>query len=108
MNNSPTSNRTPSCHIMSEIAQQFCDSFQGHTFSLPDTNITSVVELLYSTYTDCLGRDPQEIQDGFLALDNYLDPLAWVQTMRSFPSSVSSVGPMKRRHSRMLYSWEHT
>lgn len=60
---------------ISEIALRLLANLQANSLSLPDTDATSVIDLLYHTYTDCLGQDPQEIQDGFLALDYHLEPL---------------------------------
>ena len=60
---------------ISEIALRLLANLQANSLSLPDTDATSVIDLLYHTYTDCLGQDPQEIHDGFLALDNHLEPL---------------------------------
>lgn len=75
MTSLPASDCTSPCRIIPEIAQHLLESLQGKGFSLPDTDATSVVDLLYCTYNDCLGQDPQEIRDGFLALDHYLGPL---------------------------------
>ena len=75
MINSPTIERSTACCIMPEIAKRLLETIQGNGVSLPDTDATSVIDLLYCTYNDCLGQDPQEIQDGFLALDNHLGPL---------------------------------
>ena len=45
-------------------------------FHLSGVDATSVLDLLYITYTDNLGRDPKEIQDSFLALGEHLERLS--------------------------------
>ena len=57
------------------IAHRLANHLSSHRFSLPDTDNTSVIDLLYTTYADCLGQDRKEIQDGFLALGDHLEHL---------------------------------
>lgn len=68
--NTPNNHRT-----ISAIAHHLANHLSSHSFSLPNTDNTSVIDLLYTTYADCLGQDRKEIQDGFLALGNHLEHL---------------------------------
>lgn len=60
---------------MPKIAQHLAHCLEGQHFQLPGTDATSVLDLLYLTYTDNLGRDPEEIERGFLALGEHLESL---------------------------------
>ena len=55
--------------------QQFHEYIGNHPFLLPGADTASVLDLLYVAYTDSLGRDPQEIEQGFLRLGEHLEPL---------------------------------
>lgn len=57
------------------IPQQLHEHISNHPFQLPGADAASVLELLYAAYIDNLGRDPQEIEQGFLALGEHLEPL---------------------------------
>ena len=57
------------------IAHRLANHLSSHSFSLPDADQKSVIDLLYTTYADCLGQDRKEIQDGFLALGDHLEHL---------------------------------
>ena len=55
--------------------QQFHEYIRNHPLQLPGADTASVLDLLYGAYTDNLGRDPQEIEQGFLRLGEHLEPL---------------------------------
>lgn len=57
------------------ISQQLHEYIGNHPFQLPGADTASVLDLLYVAYTDRLGRDPQEIEQGFLRLGEHLEPL---------------------------------
>ena len=57
------------------IPPQLHEYISNHPFQLPGANTASVLELLYVAYADNLGRDPQEIEQGFLRLGEHLEPL---------------------------------
>ena len=55
-----------------KIAKDFSDRIHAGSFGLKNTDATSVLEFLYITYTDVQDRDPKEIDQGFIELDNHL------------------------------------
>ena len=57
------------------IPHQLHEYIRSHPFQLPGADTASVLDLLYGAYTDNLGRDPQEIEQGFLRLGEHLEPL---------------------------------
>ena len=57
------------------IAQLFSQHIATQPFHLSDTDAASVLELLYITYTESLGRDPEEIDRGFRNLGAHLEQL---------------------------------
>ena len=57
----------------STIAKEFSEHIHSGVFSLKNTEAASVLEFLYIAYTDVQGRDPKEIDQGFVDLDNHLE-----------------------------------
>ena len=57
------------------LAQQLSQHIASQPFHLSGTDATSVLELLYITYTETLGRDPEEINQGFINLGTHLEQL---------------------------------
>ena len=57
----------------STIAKAFSEHIHSGVFSLKNTEAASVLEFLYIAYTDIQGRDPKEIDQGFVDLDNHLE-----------------------------------
>ena len=54
------------------IAKAFSEHIHSGVFSLKNTDAASVLEFLYMAYTDVQDRDPKEIDQGFINLDNHL------------------------------------
>ena len=54
------------------IAKAFSEHIHSGVFSLKNTDAASVLEFLYIAYTDIQGRDPKEIDQGFVALEDHL------------------------------------
>ena len=61
---------------ISKIATRLVKYLSSHNFTLPEADNATIIDLLYSTYVDCLGRDTKEIQSGFLALGDHLEHLS--------------------------------
>lgn len=57
------------------VAQLFSQHIHTHPFHLSGTDAESVLELLYITYTETLGRDPEEIRQSFEKLGTHLEQL---------------------------------
>lgn len=62
-------------YTMPTVAQRLSQHIRNHPFLLPGADTTSVLDLLYVAYAESLGRDPQEIEQGFLRLGERLEPL---------------------------------
>ena len=56
----------------SKIATAFSVRIHSGVFSLKNSDAKSVLEFLYAAYTDVQGRDPKEIDQGFIELENHL------------------------------------
>lgn len=56
----------------SKIAMEFYERIHTGSFGLKKSDASSVLEFLYITYADVQGRDPKEIDQGFLDLDDHL------------------------------------
>lgn len=54
------------------IAKAFSAHIHTGAFSLKNPDAASVLEFLYIAYTDVQGRDPKEIEKGFISLEDYL------------------------------------
>lgn len=58
-----------------KIAEAFIRHIDGRSFDFKDDRAASVLEFLYVAYTEIQGRDPVEIDEGFLALDKCLESM---------------------------------
>ena len=56
-----------------EIAQRFSEIIQKGDYEFNDDRVSSVLEFLYVVYADNQGRDPKEIEQGFMDLDGCLE-----------------------------------
>ena len=56
----------------SKIAMEFSERIHAGSFGLKKSDASSVLEFLYITYADVQSRDPKEIDQGFLDLDDHL------------------------------------
>ena len=66
------------------IAKDFSDRIHAGSFGLKNTDATSVLEFLYIAYTDVQGRDPKEIDQGFLDLDDHLSGVTLEENIEIF------------------------
>ena len=57
----------------STIAKAFSEHIFSGITGLKNTDTESVLEFLYTAYTDIQDRDPKEIDQGFIDLDNHLE-----------------------------------
>ena len=55
-----------------KIAMDFSQQIHSGVFSLKNSDAESVLEFLYTAYTDVQGRDTKEINQGFIELENHL------------------------------------
>ena len=60
-------------YTLPEVAQRFQEQIAQRNYDFKDDRVSSVMEYLYVIYTESQGRDPKEIEQGFVALDNYLE-----------------------------------
>lgn len=60
-------------HQPSNIAKAFSEHIRSGITGLKNTDAASVLEFLYIAYTDVQGRDPEEIDQGFIDLDDHLE-----------------------------------
>jgi len=54
------------------VAKAFSERIHSGSFEMKNTDAASVLEFLYIAYTDIQGRDPKEIDQGFVALGDHL------------------------------------
>ena len=60
-------------------------AFSEHgAFPLKNTDAASVLEFLHVAYADVQGRDPLEIEQGFVNLDNHLEGLSLDENNKIF------------------------
>jgi hypothetical protein len=69
-------NEQPNASIPRSVLQAFYQHLSNHPLELKNTDAASVLELLYTEYTEIRGRDPEEIQQDYEALNDYLEPLS--------------------------------
>lgn len=67
-----------------KIAKAFSERIHSGVFSLKNSDATSVLELLYMAYADVQGRDPKEIDQGFLDLDTHLSKSSLEENNETF------------------------
>ena len=68
----------------SKIATAFSARIHSGVFSLKNTDASSVLEFLYTAYTDVQERDPKEIDQGFLDLDTHLSKFSLEENNETF------------------------
>ena len=66
------------------IAKAFSEHIQSGAFPLKNTDAASVLEFLYRAYADIQGRDPKEIDQGFMDLDTHLSKLSFDENNEVF------------------------
>lgn len=69
-------NEHPNASIPRHILQVFSQHLSSHPVELKNTDAASVLELIYTEYTEIKGRDPVEIRQGYEELNAYLEPLS--------------------------------
>ncbi len=57
------------------IAKTLYERIHSGVFCLKNTDTASVLEFLYIAYTDVQGRDPEEIDQGVIDLDDHLEDI---------------------------------
>lgn len=55
------------------VAQKFREQIAQRSYDFKDDRISSVMDYLHVIYMENRGRDPAAIEQGFVALDNYLE-----------------------------------
>ena len=55
-----------------KIAKDFSDRIHAGGFCLKNSDADSVLAFLHTAYADVQDRDPKEIDQGFIELDNHL------------------------------------
>ena len=73
------------------IAKDFSDRIHTGAFGLKNSHAASVLEFLYMAYTDVQGRDPKEIDRGFIDLDNHLSKAVSLEENNEIFSIVCSL-----------------
>lgn len=51
------------------IAAAFAEQLKSHN---PQRNISDITDTIYLTYAELQGRDPEDIQQGFMELEKYM------------------------------------
>jgi hypothetical protein len=67
-----------------KIAKAFSERIHSGVFPLKSTDAESVLEFLYMAYADVQGRDPKEIDQGFLDLDTHLSKFSLKENNETF------------------------
>ena len=67
-----------------KIAKAFSERIHSGVFSLKSSDAASVLEFLYMAYADVQGRDPKEIDQGFLDLDTHLSKFSLDENNETF------------------------
>ena len=67
-----------------KIAKDFSQRIHSGVFSLKNSDAESVLEFLYMAYADVQGRDPKEIDQGFLDLDTHLSKFSQDENNETF------------------------
>ena len=67
-----------------KIAKDFSQRIHSGVFSLKNSDAESVLEFLYMAYADVQGRDPKEIDQGFLDLDTHLSKFSLDENNETF------------------------
>ena len=67
-----------------KIAKAFSERIHSGVFSPKNSDAESVLEFLYIAYADVQGRDPKEIDQGFLDLDTHLSKFSLEENNETF------------------------
>ena len=67
-----------------KIAKDFSQRIHSSVFSLKNSDAESVLEFLYMAYADVQGRDPKEIDQGFMDLDTHLSKFSLEENNETF------------------------
>ena len=67
-----------------KIAKDFSQRIHSGVFSLKISDAESVLEFLYMAYADVQGRDPKEIDQGFMDLDTHLSKFSLEENNETF------------------------
>ena len=68
----------------SKIAKDFSQRIHSGVVSLKNSDAESVLEFLYMAYADVQGRDPKEIDQGFMDLDTHLSKFSLEENNETF------------------------
>ena len=60
-------------HAKQTFATAFLERIRSGAYDFQESDADSVLEFLYIAYTDALGRDPAEISQGFVDLNDHLE-----------------------------------
>ena len=60
-------------YALPDVAQKFRELIEKRNYDFKDDRIASVMDYLHVVYMENQGRDPASIEQGFVALDNYLE-----------------------------------
>ena len=74
-----------------KITNDFSNCIHTGSFGLQNSDATSVLEFLYMAYTDVQGRDPKEIDQGFINLENHLSKAVSLEENNEIFSIVCSL-----------------
>lgn len=69
-------NEQSKASIPHSVLRAFSHHISDHPLELKNIDAASVLELLYTEYTEIRGRDPDEIRQGYEELNDYLEPLS--------------------------------
>lgn len=95
-------------HSLPKVVHLFSQHIHTNPCHLDGTDTTSVLELIYITYTETLGRDPEDIRQGFEKLGTIWSSYHWMRITLSLLLSVNCVTPTKNEPSWMPSNWELT
>ena len=63
-------------YALPEIVCKFRDHIAKRDYDFRSDRVSSVMDYLYVTYTEYKGRDPEAIDRGFKALDDYMEGIS--------------------------------
>ena len=91
------SNNSSVHHTIPAIAQHLDTYLRNHEFNLYGCNITSIIDVLYSAYTDSLGKDPEDIQERYVELGAHLEELPLKENDAIFSLTCELCGAYEKR-----------
>lgn len=59
-------------YTLPDVAQKFRELIAQHNYNFNDDRVSSVMDFLYAAYTESRTKDPDEISQGFDALEDYM------------------------------------